>query len=109
MNRCPKCGETSEPQFDACWKCGIDFAAQPLPDVADDFGGTTAPRRRPVARYRHFRGTFTSWPSLLKQAADFASEIGPGRLITISHSEDKDDGLVVVWYWSDPETDDDTA
>jgi phage terminase large subunit GpA-like protein len=20
--RCPKCGETSDPQFTACWKCG---------------------------------------------------------------------------------------
>jgi hypothetical protein len=20
--KCPKCGETSEPQFDSCWKCG---------------------------------------------------------------------------------------
>ena len=20
--KCPKCGEESEPQFDACWKCG---------------------------------------------------------------------------------------
>jgi hypothetical protein len=22
--KCPRCGETSEPQFDSCWKCGAD-------------------------------------------------------------------------------------
>lgn len=105
MNRCPKCGETSEAQFDSCWKCGTEFASPALPDVSDNPVGAELPRRRPVARYRRFRGTFTSWDSLLSQAAEFASSIGPERLITLSHSEDKDDGLVVVWYWSDGEED----
>jgi uncharacterized glyoxalase superfamily protein PhnB len=49
-----------------------------------------------------FRGVIASWPELFEQAATFASRIGRDRLITISHSEDKDDGVVAVWYWSDP-------
>ena len=29
--------------------------------------------------------------------------VGRERLITISHSEDKEDGVVTVWYWGDPD------
>ena len=54
-----------------------------------------------IATYTLFRGTMRSWDSLLAEAASFASEIGRERLISISHSEDKDDGVVVVWYWSE--------
>jgi hypothetical protein len=56
---------------------------------------------RPLVRFEVFRGTFASWPALFEQAADFATRIGRERLITISHSEDKDDGVVAVWYWED--------
>jgi len=52
-------------------------------------------------QYRVFRGTWASWDELFRQAADFANEIGPERVVTISHSEDKDDGVVAVWYWHD--------
>ena len=57
--------------------------------------------RRPVAKYEIFRGTFATWPALLDQAAEFATQLGRDRLITISHSEDKDDGVIAVWYWDD--------
>jgi hypothetical protein len=50
-------------------------------------------------QYRVFRGTFTSWDTLFAEAAAFASEIGPDRLIGISQSEDRSDGVVTVWYW----------
>ena len=55
----------------------------------------------PVVRFEVFRGTFASWPELFEQAAQFATLIGRDRLITISHSEDKDDGVIAVWYWED--------
>ena len=48
-----------------------------------------------------FRGTFATWPDLFEQAAEFATKVGRDRLITIAHSEDKDDGVVTVWYWED--------
>ncbi len=51
-------------------------------------------------RYRMFRGMLASWQALFDDAARFATELGPTRLISISHSEDKDDGVVAVWYWT---------
>ncbi|MCP4900664.1 MAG: hypothetical protein GY906_27185 [bacterium] len=51
--------------------------------------------------YRMFRSTLKSWDELFDEAAEFASSLGPGRLISISHSEDGNDGVVAVWYWED--------
>jgi hypothetical protein len=51
-------------------------------------------------RFKIFRGMFSSWESLMGEAADFASDIPPERLISISHSEDKNEGVITVWYWS---------
>jgi hypothetical protein len=45
--------------------------------------------------------SFKSWDSLFAEAATFAASIGPERLISISHSEDQNKGVVAVWYWSD--------
>ena len=50
--------------------------------------------------FRSFRGIWATWESLFEQAAGFASDLGPDRLISISHSEDRSDGVVTVWYWS---------
>ena len=58
----------------------------------------------PKVIYKVFRGTFATWNSLFDEAAAFASQLGSDRLISISHSEDKDDGVVAVWYWSRTET-----
>ena len=49
--------------------------------------------------FRIFRSGFSAWDTLFQQAADFASELGPDRLINISHSEDSHNGVVTVWYW----------
>ncbi len=54
-----------------------------------------------IVRYEIFRGTFATWDGLMAQAAEFATSIGRGRLISISHSEDKDDCVIAVWYWDD--------
>jgi hypothetical protein len=53
-----------------------------------------------VVRYEVFRGTFATWEKLFTEAAEFATRLGPERLISISHSEDQQDGVVAVWYWS---------
>lgn len=55
----------------------------------------------PVVRYESFRGTWISWEDLFKKAANFSTQVGPERLISISHSADKSDGIVTVWYWSE--------
>jgi hypothetical protein len=46
-------------------------------------------------------GSFVPWDDLFAQAARFATEVGSERLITISHSEDHNVGVVVVWYWTE--------
>lgn len=52
-------------------------------------------------KFEMFRGVMATWPQLFQQAADFATRLGPDRLITISHSEDKEDGVIAVWFWDD--------
>ena len=47
-----------------------------------------------------YRGTLASWQDLFQQAADFASQVGPEHVITISHSCDHSEGVVTVWYWT---------
>jgi len=51
--------------------------------------------------FKIFRSSFKSWENLFAEAAAFAEVLGPDRLVTISHSADKSDGVVAVWYWSD--------
>jgi hypothetical protein len=51
--------------------------------------------------YRVFRGgAFVTWDQIFTDAAKFATELGPEKVLGISHSEDKGDGVVTVWYWS---------
>jgi predicted Zn-ribbon and HTH transcriptional regulator len=52
--------------------------------------------------YRHFRGTFKSWPALFQEAADFATSVGRDALVNISHSAEGAEGIVTVWYWGEP-------
>ena len=59
------------------------------------------PRDR-VVRFEVFRGILKGWPELFQQAAEFATQVGRENLISISHSEDKDDGVIAVWYWGEP-------
>lgn len=86
MWTCAKCGEQIDDQFDSCWKCA---------------GATkTEIPTRPQVRFEIFRGVYASWDQLCSDAAEFATGIGPKNLIGISHSEDRDDGVITVWYWS---------
>jgi hypothetical protein len=58
---------------------------------------------RLIVNYRDFRGTLATWDELFEEAAEFATSIGRERLISISHSADRNDGVVAVWYWGDPD------
>ncbi len=53
-----------------------------------------------TAKFEVFRGVLTTWETLFARACDFASSLGPDRVISISHSCDRLDGVVTVWYWS---------
>ena len=58
------------------------------------------PTKRMRVAYEKFRGTMATWDELFAKAAEFATNLGPERLISISHSADHSDGVVTVWYWS---------
>lgn len=49
-------------------------------------------------RFKIFQSSLSSWEALFEEAAVFASQLPPDRLISISHSEDANDGVVTVWY-----------
>ena len=53
-----------------------------------------------VVEFRMFRGILSSWEALFSEAADFATQVGPSKLISISQSANEYDGVVTVWYWS---------
>jgi hypothetical protein len=57
------------------------------------------------ARFKIFRSSLTTWESLFAEAAEFATQLGPERLITVSHSADNGEGVIAVWYWEGPEWD----
>ena len=49
--------------------------------------------------FRKFSSRTISWDAIFQDACDFATALPEGRLISISHSEDGNDGVVVVWYY----------
>jgi len=50
-------------------------------------------------QYKQFDSKFVSRDRILRSAAEFASQVGPERLINITHTEDRQDTVVMVWYW----------
>lgn len=99
MKRCERCNEACDDNFYTCWKCSA-----PLPDLPTSPGTADQVRAvesltKPRAAFRIFRGSFVTWNMLCEEAAGFVTEVGPKQLISVSHSEDRDDGVIVVWYW----------
>lgn len=53
-----------------------------------------------AVKFKMFRDSNKTWNEMFTEAAEFASTVGPDRLINIAHSVDSVvDGVVVVWYW----------
>jgi hypothetical protein len=90
---CKKCGENIDDQFDSCWKCS---APKGGPPATPENQSGMPPKWR--LTYRMFRGTLATWEQLFNEAAAFATEVGPDRIVNVSHSADHRDGVVVVWY-----------
>jgi hypothetical protein len=104
-----------EPSFEVCWSCGTpmsgaeDAGLVREQDAGSPRGGEVAPaeRKPPEAAperahqvsFKIFRSSYISWEELFRQAADFAGSLERDQLISISHSEDQNDGVVTVWYW----------
>ena len=99
MWTCTKCGERIEDQFDSCWRCSSPRGAAEA-TAAPEIEADTTKAQKWVMAHRTFRGTFTTWNDLFSEAAEFATELGPERVVSISHSADSSDGVVVVWYWA---------
>lgn len=53
------------------------------------------------ARFVMFRSSTSTWETIFANAAEHATSLGPGRVISISHSCDNQDSVVTVWYWAD--------
>ena len=98
MWTCKQCGEKLEEQFDACWRCSTKRQSSSLEAAPASPAQPDPPPWR--LTYRMFRGTLATWDDLFTKAAYFASEIGPERIMNISHSVDDGDGVVAVWYWT---------
>ena len=90
---CKKCGESVDDQFDSCWKCSTP---KDEPTAAPEKQSAAPPKWR--LTHRKFRGTLATWEQLFSEAEAFANEVGPDRIVNLSHSADRGDGVVVVWY-----------
>ena len=55
-----------------------------------------------TVKYKYFRKTLATWDDMFTEAAEFAAQIGPDRLIGISQSHSHYEGVVAVWYWDEP-------
>ena len=99
MWTCTQCGEKLGEQFDSCWRCS---SPKPTGETAVATAAEPSAEKAPQWKlaYRVFRGTLASWDELFTQAASFATEVGPERVVNISHSADQHDGVVTVWYWA---------
>jgi len=51
------------------------------------------------ADYKMFRSALSPWEALFQQAADLATQLGPERVISISHSQANGEAVVTVWFW----------
>ncbi|MBY0526440.1 MAG: hypothetical protein K2R98_23805 [Gemmataceae bacterium] len=53
--------------------------------------------------FKAFDSKMASREKLFKHASEFATQVGRERLITMSHSEDRDNIVITIWYWGDEE------
>jgi hypothetical protein len=103
IGRCPNCSTPIRQDHPYAWcsECGNGLPQElrpkagvaPAVERSEDSG---APR----VLFREFRSSILPWSSLFAEAGAFATQVGRGRLISISHSEDQAKGVVTVWYWS---------
>jgi hypothetical protein len=53
--------------------------------------------------FKVFDSKMASREKLFKAAVEFANQIGRDRLMTLSHSEDRDNIVITIWYWAEEE------
>jgi hypothetical protein len=52
-----------------------------------------------LARYKFFKSSFHSWEKMAEEVTAFLTTLGPGRVISVSHSQESSHGVIAVWYW----------
>jgi hypothetical protein len=72
-----------------------------LAEVLRELGAVPDEAARFV-RYESFGSELTPRETAFTQAAEFATGLGPGRVISISHAESERGCFVTVWYWAPP-------
>ena len=50
-------------------------------------------------QFKTFESQFLTRQKMLQKAAEFATQMGPERLINVTHSEDNHESFITVWYW----------
>jgi hypothetical protein len=51
-------------------------------------------------KFKKFKAIVKSWDTVFQEAAEFATTVGPDRVVSISHSSDHGESIVTVWYWA---------
>jgi hypothetical protein len=123
--RCPHCrrwvmvrhgsllSEADARAFDERKKAEATPAAAPRPaGPKEELRGLVAevlremaegqPAETRFADFKVFRSSLSTWESLFAKVAEFISQLGPGRVISVSHSEDGNEAVVTVWHWTAP-------
>jgi len=52
-------------------------------------------------RFKTFQSQFGLRERVLQKVAEFAQQVGRERLISISHSEERDNAIITLWYWEE--------
>lgn len=53
------------------------------------------------ANYRILRSAFDSWDAMASQVAEALTILGPERVIGVSHSQEGQTAVIIVWFWDD--------
>ena len=63
------------------------------------------------ARFKVFKSSFDSWDTMCEKVTRFLTILGPGKVIGVSHSQESQHGVIIVWYWEveEPAKTDDAA
>jgi hypothetical protein len=51
------------------------------------------------ASHKVFKSSFDSWEKMASQVTAFLATLGPGKVIGVSHSQESQHGVMIVWYW----------
>ena len=51
--------------------------------------------------FKAFDSKMASREKLFKAAVEFANKLDPKQLITLTHSEDRDNIVITIWYWTE--------